>query len=171
MLSAGIDAPLLPGTVVGGSLQLPNDPAQLTLYSDGGQPCGPKGTVLISGHVSSHGTRGALWQLAGLAPYTAARVTCADGTESLWRLVEMQVVPKEDLPADVFDADGQLRLVVVTCGGPVIGNHYRDNVIAVFELESGPQLDSRQPAASGIETSGSNSGADTSRPTNEETAR
>lgn len=171
VLSAGIDAPLVPGGVAGGQLQLPNDPGRLTLYTGGGQPCGEKGTVLVSGHVSSRGVHGALWDLASLPAYTAARVTCADGTETVWRLTEMLVVPKDQLPGDVFDADGELRLVVVTCGGPVIGTHYRDNVVAIFTLEHGPQLEARQPAPSGIEPTGNESGADTSRPNHEETAR
>lgn len=131
--SLGVDAPLLPGEVSGLSLRLPSDPALLTLHTDGGQPCGDQGTVLIAGHVSSYGTKGVLWPLHAIKPGATAHVTCADGTLTTWQATGVRLERKADLPQNVFDAAGDRRLVIVTCGGPVMADgHYRDNVIATF---------------------------------------
>lgn len=131
--SLGISAPLLPGAVSNQSLRIPSDPAKLTLYSGGAGPCDPEGTVLLAGHVSSYGVHGALWPLHKIQPGATAFVTCADGTVTAWQAVSVQVEHKDDLPQDVFSDTGDLRLVIVTCGGPVMSNgHYRDNVIVTF---------------------------------------
>lgn len=128
--SLGIEAPLVPGTISRRSLEIPDDPATLTLYEGGGEPCGTTGTVLAAGHVVSRGTRGALWPLHRIEPRATAWLSCGDGALTTWRVVGVEVTRKRDLPQDVFDRSGPRRLVVVTCGGPVMPDgHYRDNVI------------------------------------------
>lgn len=130
----GISAPLTPGTVSAHSLEIPSNPAEAALWVDGGQPCGSKGTVLIAGHVSSYGTKGALWSLHDVVPGTVAVVTCADGTATSWYASRVIVVPKDQLPQDVFNSVGRPRMAVVTCGGPLLPTgHYRDNVVVWFE--------------------------------------
>ena len=52
---------------------------------------------------------------------------------TVWSAVQAAEMPKDELPTDIFNASGERRLVVVTCGGPVMANgHYRDNVIVSF---------------------------------------
>lgn len=132
--SLGIEAPLVRAGVSGHSLDIPDDPGSLTLYDDGGDPCGTTGTVLLAGHVVSRGVRGALWPLHAIEPGARAWLTCGDGTLTAWTAVAVDVTAKRDLPQDLFASTGPHRLVVVTCGGPVMPDgHYRDNVIVYFE--------------------------------------
>ena len=142
-----VDAPLVLDRVLAGQLQIPSDPGQLTLYEDGGQPCGTQGTVLVAGHVSSYGTPGALHDLARIQPGQVARVPCHDGTVTTWAAVRAEESIKSALPQDVFDSSGEHRLVVVTCGGPVMPNgHYRDNVIVYFVPVAEPEPAQRSTA-------------------------
>lgn len=133
--SIGLDrADLLPGGIIDDQLQLPSDPSKLTVYTDGAPACATQGTTLLAGHVINQGVHGALWPLHQIRPGAVAYLTCPDGTMTAWQVSQVQVVPKDSLPGDVYDADGRRRLVVVTCGGPVMRNgHYRDNVIVSFE--------------------------------------
>lgn len=131
--SLDISAPMTAGAVVGDAqhrtLQIPSDPARLTLFSEGATPCDTEGTVLVAGHVSSYGVHGALWPLSQIRPHAAVYMTCEDGTRTEWDVVAVYVTPKADLPQDIFTSTGRLRAVIVTCGGPVMADgHYRDNV-------------------------------------------
>jgi hypothetical protein len=119
---------------------IPDDPAQVTLYQDGGNPCGTQGTVLLAGHVASKGVHGALWPLAGIRPNAEAWVTCDDGTPTRWRAVSADITDKADLPQDLFDVTGEHSLVIVTCGGDVTDGHYVQNVIAHFVWAGSDQM-------------------------------
>lgn len=130
----GISAPLVAGRVSAGSLEIPSDPTRVTLWTGGGRPCGRTGTVLVAGHVSSFGTRGALWNLHRVTPATIAQLTCPDRTVTTWYANRTQIVHKDALPSQVYAPEGDRRLVVVTCGGPLLDSgHYRDNVLVWFE--------------------------------------
>lgn len=133
--SLSVDAELLPGAIRDRQLVLPSDPSLLTLSSAGADPCtGDSGTVLVSGHVASHGVRGALWPLSTTRPGAVATITCPGSQPSVWRAVKAWESEKSSLDQTVFDAGGERRLVVITCGGPVMSNgHYRDNVLVEFE--------------------------------------
>lgn len=129
-----IEAPLLPGDIVtldaGRTLVIPSDPAKLTIYSGGAEPCDKKGTVMVAGHVSSYGVHGALWSLSKIQPNAPVVMTCSDGTVTTWQAVSVDATPKSALPQDIFTNKGPLRAVIVTCGGPVMADgHYRDNVV------------------------------------------
>lgn len=131
----GVAAELVPGGIADGELVLPDDPAVLALSTAGADPCtNTEGTVLVSGHVASHGVKGALWPLAQARAGTIATITCPGGRPSRWRAVRAWQSAKADLDQSVFDTGGSRRLVVITCGGPVLtSGHYRDNVIVEFE--------------------------------------
>lgn len=138
--SIGVSAPLVPGRLVPSSgfrsLEVPEDVGTLTRYADGPGPCDASGTVVIAGHVAVRGTKGALWDLHRIAPRAGVTLTCADGAVTTWRAVRVTVVPKDDLPADLFAAGGALRAVIITCGGPVLADgHYRDNVVVELRRE------------------------------------
>lgn len=131
--SLSVEAPLLPGSILdsadGRTLQIPGDPSQVTLYDGGAGPCDPEGTVLVAGHVSVRGTKGALYPLSEIQPNAAVYLTCDDATVTTWQVASVEVSQKADLPQDVFADEGELRAVLITCGGPVLSNgHYRDNV-------------------------------------------
>jgi hypothetical protein len=131
--SLGVSAAMIPGTIVGEgtdrTLQIPPDPARLTVFREGASPCDSNGTVLVAGHVSSSGVHGALWPLAGIRPLAAVYMSCEDGTRTQWEVVAVFVTPKGELSQDIFTSEGRLRAEIVTCGGPVMPDgHYRDNV-------------------------------------------
>lgn len=131
--SLSIRAPFSAGSVSGAELRIPSDPSKLTIYSAGSRPCSDEGTVLLAGHVVSYGVHGALWDLHQVKPNAVVYTGCQDGSTAVWKVVEVRVEQKDDLPQDLFSAEGDPRLVIVTCGGPIItrpdGRHYRDNVI------------------------------------------
>jgi len=133
--SLGVSAQLLPGAIRDHELVLPSDPSQLAVSSAGADPCtGDSGTVLVSGHVASHGTKGALWPLSTIKTEAVATISCPGAKPSVWRAVTAWESEKSSLDQGVFDTDGKRRMVVITCGGPVMPNgHYRDNVLVEFE--------------------------------------
>jgi hypothetical protein len=131
--SLSVYAPLVPGGITasggGRTLQIPDDPGRLTLFDEGAAVCDRAGTVLVAGHVSSHGVHGALWPLSRIAPRAAVYLTCTDGSVVEWEVVAVHVNPKADLPQDIFTSTGTVRAEIITCGGPVMPDgHYRDNV-------------------------------------------
>lgn len=105
------------GIAADGQLVIPSNPSNLTLYSGGGAVCGSQGTVLLAGHVSSHGKKGALHYLASVPQGTLVYATCSDGTLTKWVTSAPQAAPKDSLPQGVFNASGKRRMVLVTCGG------------------------------------------------------
>lgn len=140
--SLKIQAPIVPVTIanpdaVVREVPVPDDPATVGMSTAGAQPCAAEGTTLIVGHVSSHGVRGALWPLAGVTEGTELFVRCPAGDLATYRAVAVPATPtKARLDPGVDTASGPHRLVVVTCGGPVVKGRYRDNVVAIFTLES-----------------------------------
>ena len=76
---------------------------------------------------------GALFDLKAAGYDDPLLVTTTDGTgrATHWRVTGLEVRGKGDLPA--FPTTGARRLVLVTCGGPVVdtpsGRRYRDNVV------------------------------------------
>lgn len=142
--SLGISAPLLPGTVTaegnGRALAIPSNPSLLSLYDGGARACDRQGTVLIAGHVTYKGTRGALWTLSDITPHAPVYITCADGSLTTWEAVSVNVTPQTDLPQDIFTTTGPLRVELITCGGPVTSSgHYSDNVTVELLPTSPPQ--------------------------------
>jgi hypothetical protein len=131
--SLGTTAPLDVLGVEDGQLLLP-EPRRLTLFKDGSYPGDPQGTVLVAGHVNSTSlARGALFHLAEIKEGAAIWVTDATGRPHEYRVVGLQVLLKQALPASLFSRLGDPELVVVTCGGDLIdtgaGRHYVSNVV------------------------------------------
>lgn len=121
-------------------LQLPWH-TEVGRYSGGGTVTSSTGTLLIAGHVSSYGDPGALKWLSKLQPGDWFYITDADGNRADFVVDGMDVRLKQNLPQDLFDADGARRAVLVTCGGKVIalpdGSHHYDSNVIVY----GEQVD------------------------------
>lgn len=137
--SLGAYGPLVDGTVVledgVRSLELPDDPSRMTVWAEGAAPAAQAGTTLVSGHVSYRGTPGTLRDLAYIEPGARIHVKDAAGKVTSWvnAAADVVEVEKTALPAWVWaGAAGPKRLVLVTCGGPLIPgtDRHRDNVIA-----------------------------------------
>lgn len=134
----GIRAPFGAGAVVAKQLRIPSDSAELTIYDRGAVPCASEGTVLLAGHVVAYGVHGALWDLHRVRGNELVYTGCQDGSTAVWRVVEVRVERKRDLPQDIFTDAGDPRLVIVTCGGPIVTDEdgdrvHRDNVIVYAE--------------------------------------
>lgn len=126
--SVGISAPLSTVPVADGELTIPEDPARVGLWDQGARPGDDSGTVLVSGHVSWQQQRGALWTLAGVSTGDPIEVTL-DGHTSHWTVTSVIALPRDADHPDLFTTQGPARLVVVTCGGPVVDGHYRDLIV------------------------------------------
>lgn len=125
----GISAPLREVGVSGSELEIPDDPAEVGLWRGGAMPGDETGTVLVSGHVSWNGERGALWTLAASSPGDTIQLVRDDGQVSGWRVTSISRLPRDADHPELFTSSGIHRLVVVTCGGPVVDGHYRDLVV------------------------------------------
>lgn len=126
-----ISAPLREVGVVGPELEIPEDPLEVGIWRDGAKPGDPAGTVLVTGHVSWAGERGALWHLAGAEPGHGIELVSPDGDTSRWRVAAVERLRRDADHPELFTTSGPHRLVVVTCGGPVVDGHYRDLVAVV----------------------------------------
>lgn len=127
----GVSAPVREVGVSEGELEIPGDPAEVGIWRGGASPGDDSGTVLVTGHVSWDGQRGALWRLAATSPGDAVQLTDPAGGTSHWRVDSVTSVPRDADHPDLFTRDEEHRLVVVTCGGPLVGGHYRDLVVVV----------------------------------------
>ncbi|MDO5698544.1 MAG: class F sortase [Dermatophilus congolensis] len=115
----------------GGDLVIPGDPAVVGRWDGGAALDSHRGTTLLAGHVDINGDLGALHELASIEAGAEVHTSDARGHVTRWVVTGLDVRHKDDLPT--FAPDGPRRLVLVTCGGPVLrsgnGWTYRDNVI------------------------------------------
>lgn len=133
-----IEAPLVRVSVDGLKFPVPPDPATIGLSTSGAAVCARQGITLLAGHVSSYGTKGALWPLAAVQKGVRLFIYCPDGKLATYQAISApEVIAKDELDPDLNTTIGRPRLVLITCGGPVLpSGHYRDNVVASFELVS-----------------------------------
>lgn len=127
--SLGIRAPLDAVRVADGALTIPDDPSRVGRWTGGADLHDQAGAVLLSGHVAWAGTRGALWGLASAEPGAEVVVTDATGRPTMWQVIRVWAVKRGTALPELFRTTGAKRLVVVTCGGRVVGGHYSHNVI------------------------------------------
>ncbi len=123
----GVDAPV---SAVGidtksGALGIPSDIGRVGWWRDGAAPGDDHGTVLIAGHVdSAKDGAGAFYALKSARRGDVIRLD-----SRRYRVTSVRRVRKQALPSSIYSRTGPARLVLVTCGGPFDGRHYRDNVI------------------------------------------
>jgi Sortase domain len=131
-----IYAPTVPTEVVDNSLIIPTDVHQVGLDTDSAAMSAKQGTTIIAGHVDDiHQGEGVFYYLHQIKPGADITVMSGGGTKatSHWRVYKTQVAHKTALPRDIWSTTGPRRLVLVTCGGPLLatesGNTYEDNVL------------------------------------------
>lgn len=133
--SLAVYAPVQDTGVTAGQLVLPEGTHRLARATTSPGLDSPHGSTLIAGHVSVGGRPGALHPIGMAPPGARIYVTTDDGRLTSWRATDLLAVDKGALPPVVWDTDGPRRLVLVTCGGPVVnwptGRAHRDNVILV----------------------------------------
>jgi hypothetical protein len=130
----GIDAPLAPSAVdvANGVLGVPDDIRRPGWWRDGAVPGDRTGAILVAGHVDSASRgAGAFYGLQAARRGTRVELRLRSGRAKEYRVVSVRLMPKENLPADIYSRRGRPRLVLVTCGGPFdeATRHYRDNVV------------------------------------------
>jgi hypothetical protein len=127
-----ITAPIVAvGTARDGSLELPAVD-EVGWWVGGATPADSEGTVVLAGHVDDRTGPGALFTLDRIQPGAVIDVKTRTATTS-YSVQSVHQYRKQKLPADLFRADGQHRLVVITCGGPFdfAAGHYRDNLVVI----------------------------------------
>lgn len=128
----GIDVTVIPvGVLSDGQMELPDDPAVAGWYRYGPDPASESGTTVIAAHVDSYRYGlGPFANLRYLPPGTSVVVTTEDGVDHGYTVESVQNVARSELPLDqVFDREGQPRLILLTCGGTFDGREYSDNVV------------------------------------------
>ncbi|MFF8095527.1 class F sortase [Streptomyces sp. NPDC016675] len=134
----GVDTPVMRlGLAADGTVEVPPVTAddRAGWYRHSPTP-GQVGPSVVLGHVTvgAHGD-GVFRHLARLHRGDRIEARLENGTTARFTVTAVWTVPKADFPTrDVYgDVDGpELRLI--TCGGPRVGEEYRDNVIAFAEL-------------------------------------
>jgi LPXTG-site transpeptidase (sortase) family protein len=130
-----ISGPVVPAGVdaTTGELALPAEAKVVAWYQYGPAP-GADGSAVLAGHVDWHGVPGIFFKLRDLKAGDTVAVTMSDGSTQSWRVVDVHLVAKPELPvADVFARTGPPTLTLITCGGSFDASthHYRSNVVAI----------------------------------------
>lgn len=119
-----------------GALVIPDSATDVGLWGDGAPLSARAGSTLLAGHVT-YGRQGpgSLFELAKVTSHQLVYTVDGSGGVQTWRVSDLQQVTKQRLPEWVFAGrGGSRRLVIVTCGGPVMdipghGPTHRDNVV------------------------------------------
>ena len=120
------------GTAPDGTLEVPG-PTQVGWYRSGGLP-GDPGSAVMAAHIAFDGVDGVFRHLGSVRPGSAVVVTTTDGRQLRYRISNVRLYLKRDLPVgDLFDPQSPERLVLITCGGsfnPTL-RHYDSNIVAI----------------------------------------
>jgi sortase (surface protein transpeptidase) len=133
--SVGVMAPVIAVGVSEGNLQVPDDPAQVGWWTSSAEAGADTGSVIIDGHVdTASGGPGALYRMGigKLQLGDSVVVTTVLGRKISYQIYAQSVYLKAaGLPADIFAASREPRLVLITCGGAFdsAGRTYADNVV------------------------------------------
>jgi hypothetical protein len=138
----GIRAPIVAvgADPVTTEMDLPADASVAAWYSPGPSP-GQRGSAVLASHVDFGGQLGVFFGLARVDAGARIRVDYDDGSMRWFIVTARQSYEKAELPvADLFRADGQPNLVLITCGGEYDrkARSYHDNVVLYAQPEVPP---------------------------------
>lgn len=115
-----------------GSMTVP--PAtEVGWYQYAGRPDG-QGSVVLAAHVAEGGARGLFSRLHELAAGDRVQVETSSGAVTEWQVESVTSYAKARLPVtELFRADGDPVLVLITCGGTIdpLRGSYGDNVVVL----------------------------------------
>jgi hypothetical protein len=129
-------ARIVPVSLRGGVLGLPDDPRTIGWWAGGAAPGDTQGRAVLAGHVDSAARGlGALEVLATVRIGDRIRVTDAARTEHVYTVTARHSYPKASLPPILFRRDGPPQLVLITCAGRFDPRtrHYADNLVVVAD--------------------------------------
>jgi sortase (surface protein transpeptidase) len=97
---------------------------------------GSLGPSVIVGHVDSAANGPSVfWRLGSLHPRDIVRISRADGSVAVFAVVDVRRFPKTQFPSHlVYGNTTNAALRLITCGGPIEGGHYRDNIVVRASL-------------------------------------
>jgi hypothetical protein len=123
-----------------GDFQVPPSVDKIGWYRWGPGANATNGSIVIAGHVDSAAEgKGAFFRLRDLKPGDRMTLTGADGQAREFAMVSREQYEKTKIPLEkYFVRDGELRLTLITCGGPFDrkAKHYRDNIVVTAVLTS-----------------------------------
>lgn len=124
------------GKKANNDLALPEGADIMARYRSSAELNATQGNTLLAGHITYNNERGPLYNMADMQPGQRAFIKDADGVVQEFMLVSLKSYVKTNLPSSVWTVDGERKLTVVTCGGPVEqtshGRVYRDNLVTIF---------------------------------------
>lgn len=117
-ISAKIDPAGITASPEDGNIYPPDDARQIGYWGDLAPLNAFSGTTVLIGHVQTVDiARGALWNLAYAKPGTTVVLNDFDARKTSWRIVSLDIQPKDDIDSSIFSDQEERRLVIVTCGG------------------------------------------------------
>ncbi|MGC9497684.1 class F sortase [Streptomyces sp. WG7] len=134
----GVDTPVMRlGLASDGTVEVPpaTDDDRAGWYRHSPTP-GQVGPSVLLGHVTvgTHGD-GVFRHLARLHRGDRIEAQLENGTTAEFTVTSVRTVARADFPTDdVYGDVDRPELRLITCGGPRIGEEYRDNVIVFAEL-------------------------------------
>ncbi|MFH8975066.1 class F sortase [Streptomyces sp. NPDC017890] len=134
----GVDTPVMRlGLASDGTVEVPplTDDDRAGWYRHSPTP-GQTGPSVILGHVTvgTHGD-GVFRHLARLHRGDRIEARLENGTAAEFTVTSVRTVARADFPTDdVYGDVDRPELRLITCGGPRVGDEYRDNVIVFAEL-------------------------------------
>lgn len=136
----GVDTPVMRlGLAADGTVEVPpvTDDDRAGWYRHSPTP-GQLGPSVILGHVTvgTHGD-GVFRHLGRLHRGDRIEARLENGTVAEFSVTSVRTVPKAQFPTDdVYGNVDRPELRLITCGGPRLGEEYRDNVIVFAELSA-----------------------------------
>jgi len=115
--SIALEEDLVELNVIGGTLQVPTDYADVGWWRDGPSPGAPGSAVLV-GHVDSPTGPAVFYQLSSINIGDLVHVRRADGTKATFRVTDATLYPRASFPSTkVYRERGRPILRLITCGG------------------------------------------------------
>ena len=126
--AAGVDAGVEAVRAHGDGIEVP-PPGWAGWYAGGARP-GEPGRAVVIGHLDTSDGPGVFDQVPSLERGSRIEVVDNRGAVHGYRVVGATRVRKSRFPTRaVYGASRHPVLVLITCGGPYVGGHYRDNVL------------------------------------------
>ncbi|MFE9042405.1 class F sortase [Streptomyces sp. NPDC012421] len=134
----GVDAPLTRvGLDADGWIEAPppEHPGRAGWFTGAVTP-GEPGTAVVVGHVDTPAGPAVFHSLGALTRGRAIDIHRADGRTAVFTVHGVELVPKDDFPADrVYASTGAPELRLITCGGPYTrAGGYSGNVVVSARL-------------------------------------
>lgn len=103
------------GVEADGQMEIPGA-REVGWYRFGSTP-GEQGSSILAAHIAFNGVDGIFRNLDGAEEGDLVTVGFDDGSEASFVVRAIEEYVKEELPDDIWDRDGDSRLVLITCGG------------------------------------------------------